>query len=620
MGSGGRHSQRGREVHVWVRSNELKQGREMRVTVPSSGYVNDIACAASLVLTFGGGPATPDCLAVCKENSSEPLDPLQELETLDLDCVFIVAVAKERLAKRCISAPYYTTTYAADDRADTDQLDVEVADLFSDLGRNGGGGGTRGKNTEKNRKKKEKRRRRRKEEQDRGATSNCGDGEGDMDSSGSSPVGIWEGADSVVGAPAMTPPAPAHVSPVSPCPELTQPRPQPQVVQVIPQAQQQQVYQLAQVVNMGLPQMRVVPMQGVPQQQQAYLIPMACGVPPATQPVQMMYSPFQRVQGGAAPVVSGLPSNGPQVEAVECRLPADSVGAAAAVPAAQPGPLYAAYVDRIPPDSPDSLIRSIIDECLKPQNTTKVQSLEVIRNQKTKHCHAFVFLSHPPPKKLTSFPIGSTGEAIRVQASDKQRSLPVEPSPRKTLHIRVYAQRKGWSQGIMRMEWSGLVAILEDIEPGISDCIRIVAHDRSRKNLEVHKTVCLSTFFIECVSIESAKLLRSKVHDRCAYAGEGVTFLVQSDFTLSEKKLHDTCRKTLAVQKHYASSVRFAKDLMSNGGVRCWPHRAEPFFEFGDATDDSDEQPSPNKAAKGARSSASSGTEGSNGPTDSPDA
>eukprot|EP00754_Rhynchopus_humris_P020693 Rhum_TRINITY_DN14709_c3_g1::Rhum_TRINITY_DN14709_c3_g1_i1::g.110731::m.110731 len=251
----------------------------------------------------------------------------------------------------------------------------------------------------------------------------------------------------------------------------------------------------------------------------------------------------------------------------------------------------AVYVDRIPPDTSDAMIRTAIDSHLEPAGVKKVVSLEVIRNQKTRHCHAFAFLTQLPkdlfstsvPTQLLLVPPeGSTGsqEYIRIQSSDKARSVPSESTPRSTLHIRMYARRQGWAALIAKMEWAGLLAILEMMEPGITNNITIIADDRSKKNLQVHKSICLAAFFVECKSVSHAQLFRSKMNDRRTTNINGLIFLLQCDYTLTDKKLHDTCKKKDSILNLYANAANVAQEFARMGGPLLWPKNSEQFFEF----------------------------------------
>eukprot|EP01059_Diplonema_ambulator_P009155 TRINITY_DN1899_c0_g2_i1.p1 TRINITY_DN1899_c0_g2~~TRINITY_DN1899_c0_g2_i1.p1 ORF type:complete len:672 (+),score=210.74 TRINITY_DN1899_c0_g2_i1:48-2063(+) len=246
------------------------------------------------------------------------------------------------------------------------------------------------------------------------------------------------------------------------------------------------------------------------------------------------------------------------------------------------GPVPAVYVDRIPPDASDEMIIDSINNNLAPYGVAKVQSLEVIRNQKTRHCHAFAFLSHQPPNDLTPIRLGDTEEFIRVQPSDKERAVPMEVTPRSTLHVRLYARRQGWAANISKMEWTGLLCILEDVQAKITDCVNIVADDRSKKNKEVHMSVCLCAFFVECHSTQQAMYFRKAVHDKRTTAANDVVFLIQCDYTLTDKKLHDTCKKREAIFKQYADAMKRAREFTKAGGIgKLWPAKdMSQYFEM----------------------------------------
>ena len=156
--------------------------------------------------------------------------------------------------------------------------------------------------------------------------------------------------------------------------------------------------------------------------------------------------------------------------------------------------------------------------------------------------------------------LDETNEHIRIQASDKERAVPQEVTPRATLHIRLYARREGWVSGVSKMMWAGLLAVLEDVCPRITDCVGQIADDKSKKNLQVHKTVVLCAFFVECPTIAKATFLRKQVHDKRTSNGDG-KFLVQCDYTLSDKKLHDTSKKKDNIARAYRDALRLAREF-----------------------------------------------------------
>ena len=180
-----------------------------------------------------------------------------------------------------------------------------------------------------------------------------------------------------------------------------------------------------------------------------------------------------------------------------------------------------------------------------------------------------------------------TTEQIRVQSSEKERSVPKEVPARSTLHVRMYARRKGWVVGVTKMMWRGFLAMMEDTCKGITDCITIIADDRSRKNLQVctpstpphstpphppmqvHKSICLCAFFVECRSVAKAQAFRSMVHDKRTVNDDGGIFLIQCDYTLSNKKLHDTCKNKDSLVRNYNQELRAAKQFAERGYANC---------------------------------------------------
>eukprot|EP01059_Diplonema_ambulator_P027890 TRINITY_DN46575_c0_g1_i1.p1 TRINITY_DN46575_c0_g1~~TRINITY_DN46575_c0_g1_i1.p1 ORF type:complete len:417 (+),score=90.84 TRINITY_DN46575_c0_g1_i1:50-1300(+) len=223
------------------------------------------------------------------------------------------------------------------------------------------------------------------------------------------------------------------------------------------------------------------------------------------------------------------------------------------------------YLDRIPPDLSDTAIKNALTTDLPPRGVCKVDSLEVIRTQKSRHVHAFAILTTPMTEVgPLDIPVEG-GEFIRVHHASKQLRIPTPTKPCKTLHIRIYARRSGWSNNATRMTWAGMLSTLEMVSEGSTSNILMVADDRSTRSRTSHPSVLLCVFFAECATIDAAIKLHDAVHDRTTRGLGDTLFLVRADYARGDKRLHDTSENQDQLKQKFDEAVGFAKSVLTSG-------------------------------------------------------
>ncbi|KAJ9441559.1 hypothetical protein DIPPA_08152 [Diplonema papillatum] len=224
------------------------------------------------------------------------------------------------------------------------------------------------------------------------------------------------------------------------------------------------------------------------------------------------------------------------------------------------------YIDRISIDVTDAMIKQAIGDHILPQGVNKVQSLEVIRTQKSRHVHAFAILTQTMTEEgILDVPV-SCGEYIKVQRAVKQLQLPPPPKVCRTLHVRIYARRSGWGEAVRRMTWTGLLCMLDFVSAGITDKIDMIADDRSSKSLASHPDNLCCVFFAECATEEDAKAVHEAVHDKTTKGLGDVVFLVRTDYAKGEKKLHDTSVNLEQLREKYNTAKEYARTAASYRG------------------------------------------------------
>eukprot|EP01060_Flectonema_neradi_P001002 TRINITY_DN1058_c0_g2_i1.p1 TRINITY_DN1058_c0_g2~~TRINITY_DN1058_c0_g2_i1.p1 ORF type:complete len:450 (+),score=76.05 TRINITY_DN1058_c0_g2_i1:62-1411(+) len=223
------------------------------------------------------------------------------------------------------------------------------------------------------------------------------------------------------------------------------------------------------------------------------------------------------------------------------------------------------YIDRISPILSDGAIRRAINQGISPHGVEKVEELEVIRTQSSRHVHAFALLTteYGSCNEAVEIPV-ETGDYIKVQLASKELQFDDKPKPCRTLHLRLYSLKNMWAETVGKMTWSGLLSILEVISPGVCDRIIMVADDRSARSNLSHSSVLLAVFFVECKSLEDAVLVRQAVHDMSTQTIDDHRFLVRADFSTHDKKLHDTSENKDQLKELFLTSRSFAQTVQSD--------------------------------------------------------
>eukprot|EP00756_Hemistasia_phaeocysticola_P009402 Hpha_TRINITY_DN14874_c0_g1::TRINITY_DN14874_c0_g1_i1::g.169088::m.169088 len=197
------------------------------------------------------------------------------------------------------------------------------------------------------------------------------------------------------------------------------------------------------------------------------------------------------------------------------------------------------HIDRIPISTQNSTIKHDLEETF----SCRVLCIEDKRGQHTVHCCAFAKLKGAKwPEGETEVLIGR--QMIRVQQARKAPDAPTEQEQaRKTLHIRIMANRKceeygNWAFAISGLTWVGLAAALELVQEGLAANIHLVADDKSNNTSKAHPENFIGGFFVECPAEDVAEFVHKNCTDKVFEVG-GVDFRVAAEFTRKTISLYD---------------------------------------------------------------------------------
>eukprot|EP00754_Rhynchopus_humris_P010611 Rhum_TRINITY_DN14164_c24_g1::Rhum_TRINITY_DN14164_c24_g1_i1::g.69176::m.69176 len=245
--------------------------------------------------------------------------------------------------------------------------------------------------------------------------------------------------------------------------------------------------------------------------------------------------------------------------------PTPAQDSAAGSPTRASGASTLLYIDRIPADASSKMIVKAVEAGIGP---LVPDSLDVIRKHKTRHCHGFALLAgawSAPCNTPVNLDLGGE-ESIRVAVSDlapRQRIPPETPTPRSTLRLRLYAQRKSWLENASRLTWTGVLAIIGTITPEWEK-VKMLADDMKKKKPGswAHPSVLLGAYFVDCGTPETAAKIKNATHDERACI-DGVYFLVGAQYTVEDKFLHEKGKQSAAERKFQAA---FDKVQAGDGG------------------------------------------------------